>query len=813
MEIAKYFASLSVKIQNSDIKSVDAFLNNIGKGLKTNTKSTDTLEKAVKKETKTTVDGLVQKEQKQKALNKQITVAAKNQKAWNKEFAYSLKMMTSKPLSKSALKAQQGVYDQLFGAVAPKAMMGATGANQRAWNTRFKQQIAGMAAGGSDISRRARQEQLNAAFGAVGSNPRLANMAAYSRNEQKVIRRNAESINKLFPAMGRSPLPARSRDRTDAVSIYRGMFKAADVRIKDLNRLANKVREEGNLLGRIGRNSPHFANLPNMGKMREVSALGRIGKNARAFSSYGRVGNYQSSKAQRVSGEVSALGRIGRNASTYGVPSRGSLQERLAAFRSNRVEGVQVQNQVEASERRILDLKRREDSRRLTHQQTVERMALRHEQKLAEIREKNAVKLSRVAKPRVSNGGGYNPTHNIAHASGQVFSDRFSLGYGVLPPQLLAALAPVAGAVAVQQGSVALGNSQALRERQRTQLDIASGESSRYGKDFSNKRFFELSNQLGVEAEPMIDPYAKFMKQMLTQGRTTDEAFGIYKDMSIATRSAGLGQVSMERQAYALQQIFGLGYAQGDELYKQLVDSNPTMLGYIEKEYAKQTGKDESTMKDAVSNREISSQLIIDAYKTAAAAGQGRVAEFSSTVQADQARFTNAQLEEQMSRTLSDEVIPSMREYVKAQKEMYEAMKPFRDALYDAAAEVLSFSASVLKTSAPYVNEAGTTMNVAKGIAPNSFTLLKLLMPFGAMPLPDALSIKGPESIPSQSGIDFLRRSKESFMGGGQTQVMVQPGAFVINTQATDAEEVGKFTVHYFQTELQKTLQANPQKE
>ena len=81
------------------MKSVDAFLNNVGKGLKTNTKSTDTLEKAVKKETKTTVDGLVQKEQKQKALNKQITVAAKNQRAWNKEFAYSLKMMTSKPLS------------------------------------------------------------------------------------------------------------------------------------------------------------------------------------------------------------------------------------------------------------------------------------------------------------------------------------------------------------------------------------------------------------------------------------------------------------------------------------------------------------------------------------------------------------------------------------------------------------------------------------------------------------------------------------------------------------------------------------------
>ena len=61
MEIAKYFASLSIKVADKDVKSVDAFLNNVGKGLKTNAKSTDTLEKAVKKETKTTVDGLVQK--------------------------------------------------------------------------------------------------------------------------------------------------------------------------------------------------------------------------------------------------------------------------------------------------------------------------------------------------------------------------------------------------------------------------------------------------------------------------------------------------------------------------------------------------------------------------------------------------------------------------------------------------------------------------------------------------------------------------------------------------------------------------------
>lgn len=692
MEIVRYFATLGIKIEKKDAKAVDTFLDKFEKGLKTNIKSTDNLEKAVKKETKTTVDGLVQKEQKTKALNKQITVAAKNQKAWNKEFAQSLKMMTSKPLSQSALKAQQGMYNQLFGAFNP---IGATGANQRAWNTKFKQQIAGMTATGG-ISRRARQEQLNAAFGAVGNNPRLANM-----------------LNQRLGHLGKG----KSDTLSDMAAYYRNEEKVA------------------------------------------------------------------------------------------------SLKER-------------VMRQEEESTRRILALRQRELAREERTRQRISERNARDTEKAAAKQRKLAERQRRIQQS-ISRGnymglggGSYGTSHSFSAYSGGVFSNQFGMSHGVIPAKVLAAAAPVAALAAVQQGSVALGNSQALRERQRVQLDIASGESSRYGKDFANKRFFELSNQLGVEAEPMIDPYAKFMKQMLTQGRTVDEAFNIYKDMSIATRSAGLGQVQMERQAYAMQQIFGLGYAQADELNRQLVDANPAMLGYIRKEYAKQTGKDETTFKDAVSNREITSQLIIDAYKTAAAAGMGRVQEFSSTVQADQARLTNVMLEEQMSRTLSDEVIPSMREYVQAQKEMYEAMKPFRDSMYTAAASVLSFSAAALNFAAPYTKKVGQMTQDSPGLQ-SMLTNPLWLIPDNPVTMAlkysgiagDAFNARKPEAPPTVSGIDFLKRSKESFQNSNQTQVMVQPGAFVIQTQASDPEEVGKFTVNYFRTELERTLQANPQKE
>lgn len=412
--------------------------------------------------------------------------------------------------------------------------------------------------------------------------------------------------------------------------------------------------------------------------------------------------------------------------------------------------------------------------------------------------------------------------HSFAAYSGGILSNRLGVGYGVIPTTALAAAAPFAAGLAIQQGSVALGNNQAQREMQRTQLDVGSSESSRYGRDFANSRFFGLSNQLGVNAESLIEPYAKFMKQMTTMGRTPDQGFELFRNMSFATRAAGGGQQQMERQAFALQQILGLGHLRAEELNLQLSDANPAIKGYIMREYAKRTGDASGEgFTKALSNRQVSIEDVLNAYRTAAMTGQGRVQELSSTVQADQARLANAMLEEQMARTLDEEVIPAMREYVQAQKEMYEAMKPFRDSMYEAAASVLSFSAAAMKFAAPYVNALGEKtrdMPAINSLATNPLWFVPdnpLTMPlkYASMAY-SAASAKPPQVDPSQSRVDFLRKSKESFQFNGQqagtTQVLVQPGAFVISTQASNPEEVGKLTTAWFKRELEQTIQAYP---
>jgi len=96
-----------------------------------------------------------------------------------------------------------------------------------------------------------------------------------------------------------------------------------------------------------------------------------------------------------------------------------------------------------------------------------------------------------------------------------------------------------------------LNQSQTQREAQRIALDVASGSSTREGRDAMNARFLELSNRLGLNAEESIPSYSQMMKQM-SIFMAPDEAFKLYETMNIANKGSGLTQQQLERQVYAL---------------------------------------------------------------------------------------------------------------------------------------------------------------------------------------------------------------------------------------------------------------------
>lgn len=257
--IARYFASLKFKVEKSEIKKVDDFLNKISKGLEQAGKQANNVDKSnakVKKSTDEATKAVKQQLTWQEKLNKfkqgelKLNLAiAQNQKALSKSFKQSVDAMVIKPSTAKKLKDQQAIYDSLFGAIQPKAsrrMIGASGANQSAWDRQFKQQIRNLTTQ-SSASRRARQADLESVFG-VQSNPKMASMlnsrlgylsgnknetlrsmAEYYKNEQRVAKLKTDA-QKEVEASEKRILAARKRD--------------IEQRIRNQQRMANWERKQ-----------------------------------------------------------------------------------------------------------------------------------------------------------------------------------------------------------------------------------------------------------------------------------------------------------------------------------------------------------------------------------------------------------------------------------------------------------------------------------------------------------------------------------------------------------------------------------------
>jgi len=264
------------------------------------------------------------------------------------------------------------------------------------------------------------------------------------------------------------------------------------------------------------------------------------------------------------------------------------------------------------------------------------------------------------------------------------------------------------GAVAGWNGARNLGQDQATKEGLRAQLDSASGQKTRLGMDMQNKRYFDLANQTGNDAADSLPAYKMLMKGLTAQGLKTNEAFDLYKNISLYAKGSGATNEQLSNASYAVNQAVGKQFLSREEYSTQILDALPSFSKFIKQSYANASGKkDNASFEKALTNKQITIDMMKEAFRLAAQSTSGNVATLSNTVEADQARFRNAQLEEQMARTLSDDVIPGMKNYTQAQTELYQSMAPLRSQMYDLSAGILNFSAAVMRSSVPFAKWLG----------------------------------------------------------------------------------------------------------
>lgn len=152
-------------------------------------------------------------------------------------------------------------------------------------------------------------------------------------------------------------------------------------------------------------------------------------------------------------------------------------------------------------------------------------------------------------------GAGYSP--RLPHMPNtQSLAAGFGGGLGASLPMLggpvgLAVAGVTAGGYMAYRQVDKLNQSQTQREAQRVALDVASGSSTREGRDAMNARFLALNDRLGLNAESSLDAFTTTMKQ-LSIFMDPDQAFNLYADLAVANKGSGLSQQQLERTTYAL---------------------------------------------------------------------------------------------------------------------------------------------------------------------------------------------------------------------------------------------------------------------
>lgn len=341
------------------------------------------------------------------------------------------------------------------------------------------------------------------------------------------------------------------------------------------------------------------------------------------------------------------------------------------------------------------------------------------------------------------------------------------------------------------------------RELERLQLEISVG-GSKERRQSAVDALISLSNKLGVQAQSQVDGFTRFMKQgQNSMGLTAQRAFDLYQNMGIATRGNGGDQQSIERQAYALQQIGGLGYLRAEELNQQLADSAPAIRSYIIQAWEERTGNKgvESFLK-AMSKRQVSFNDVMRGYELAAKEASGRVKELANTVQGEEARLANARFAEELERSKGP-MTDAARRFVESQQKLFEASEPLRDSFYKVAAAGTSLAADMvgwlstrLQTAPALNNEVS---NEQRATAPFSSAMGR-----GMLSVPDIRRIRDnqapfispliPESPAWKQAADsfVMPRNLLQQMSGASinSTVTVQPGAINITAHGVSEEKL-----------------------
>lgn len=280
------------------------------------------------------------------------------------------------------------------------------------------------------------------------------------------------------------------------------------------------------------------------------------------------------------------------------------------------------------------------------------------------------------------------------------------LGTGALAlGGVTAGLAAIVGAVSALGDRLSATQARVSESQQLENVLSQAGGKNPANAEFAKSEWLRINAKYGTEASlESAKAYRTFLMTEMARGRSISQATGTYETRQAAFRGAGMTAEEQRRANLQLQQI--ASKSQGDrEDLNTFSEAAPLLVEPIRRAWAERNkhALDANLEKDFRASTKTGNLKAIDFTKGIELFVKENAAAIerqSGSIDANATRLANQQFLQQQGLDQNPELIGAINERIKAEMELTEAMKPFKETMVAFDTGLAKLATSMLRLTA-----------------------------------------------------------------------------------------------------------------
>lgn len=280
------------------------------------------------------------------------------------------------------------------------------------------------------------------------------------------------------------------------------------------------------------------------------------------------------------------------------------------------------------------------------------------------------------------------------------------LGTGALAlGGVTAGLAAIVGAVSALGDRLGATQTRVSESQQLENVLSQAGGKNPANAEFAKSEWLRINAKYGTEASlESAKAYRTFLMAEVARGRSLSKATGTYETRQAAYRGAGMTAEEQRRANLQLQQI--ASKSQGDkEDLNTFSEAAPLLIEPIRRAWAERNkhALDANLEKDFRASTKTGNLKAIDfenGIKLFVKENAAAIERQSGSIDANATRLSNQQFLQQQGLDQSPELIGAINERIKAEMELTEAMKPFKETMVAFDTGLSKLATSLLRLAA-----------------------------------------------------------------------------------------------------------------